>query len=435
MKRSIFYILLVVLISACQPMDIPNPGDKQHIAQVDQSFATELPALWEAINQSYVFWDIDTTDWDARYMRFQQVGADLERRRLEAHGSFRFSDEDKQLLASLFDGLLDHHLAVAIVNPDLQYGQTGYATSVSPGKTEVKKRTGYHRAFSVAEYVPALKSMAKQKTISVDSLLSASTPYVSGWGVMQVSSCLIDSGIPYLHMSSYNINAYLNQGNATTRRAVENFFSQIKRLKKSGKLKGVILDNRGNGGGYLSDLTYVLGLFISDRKTVMLTRTKSGLGKYDYGEWITQYITPNEESNYYVGELDVPYVVLLDCYSISCAEMSASAISALPTGYIIGERSFGGHGVLMTTNTYEQNIYNGPINCGPEDTAGHMVYTTNSCCRIYNAHSKQYEILEGKGILPQLEVALDTMALKQKTADNQLLTAVRYIRQPNAAAK
>ncbi len=108
----------------------------------------------------------------------------------------------------------------------------------------------------------------------------------------------------------------------------------IKEAQSSGKIDGLILDLRGNGGGYLREAINLTGLFIdrgpvvqvqtSDEQSVQLDDTDSG----------TAY--------------DGPLAVLVDKSSASASEIFAGAIKDYGRGIIIGERTFG-KGTVQTT--------------------------------------------------------------------------------------
>ena len=62
--KSIKYLLLsvVLLASACRKdaPELMNPNESRMTSTPSQVFET----FWRAMNNTYVFWDIDPTDWD-----------------------------------------------------------------------------------------------------------------------------------------------------------------------------------------------------------------------------------------------------------------------------------------------------------------------------------------------------------------------------------
>ena len=69
MKKIIILFITAMLFALTSCKDnmtaISNPDSPEYVAEADKSFESEMLALWEGINQSYVFWETDKTDWDA----------------------------------------------------------------------------------------------------------------------------------------------------------------------------------------------------------------------------------------------------------------------------------------------------------------------------------------------------------------------------------
>lgn len=117
----------------------------------------------------------------------------------------------------------------------------------------------------------------------------------------------------------------LNKFAATT---TSEFFEAIKALKASSKLNSLVLDLRGNGGGYLSAAVELADQFLTAYKLVVYT---SGLRaeKKEYNA------TP-------LGELEQgKLVVLIDEGSASASEIVSGAIQDWDRGVVIGRRSYG----------------------------------------------------------------------------------------------
>ena len=89
----------------------------------------------------------------------------------------------------------------------------------------------------------------------------------------------------------------------------------------------------------------------------------------------------------------IPYVVLVNANSISMGEASAQVVKMLPTGYVIGERTFGAHGQLLSLPSYYHDGTFGDKN------GKHYVYTSSMQARFVGE-----ELLEGIGITPDKEI-------------------------------
>ncbi|HAQ18229.1 MAG TPA: peptidase S41 [Prolixibacteraceae bacterium] len=117
----------------------------------------------------------------------------------------------------------------------------------------------------------------------------------------------------------------LNKFSATT---TAEFFDAIKALKATSKLNSLVLDLRGNGGGYLTAATELADQFLSAFKLIVYTQ---GI-----------HAEKKEYSSTALGELEQgKLVVLIDEGSASASEIVAGAIQDWDRGLVIGRRSYG----------------------------------------------------------------------------------------------
>lgn len=117
----------------------------------------------------------------------------------------------------------------------------------------------------------------------------------------------------------------LNKFSATT---TSEFIDAVKALKANFKLSNLVLDLRGNGGGYLNAAVELADQFLTAYKLVVYT---SGL-----------HSEKKEYSASALGELEQgKLVVLIDENSASASEIVAGAIQDWDRGVLIGRRSFG----------------------------------------------------------------------------------------------
>ncbi|MBQ3930290.1 MAG: hypothetical protein II708_05010 [Paludibacteraceae bacterium] len=421
-----FAILLTLTSCKDDFASIQNPAAPNHIAESDKSFETQFLALWEGINQSYVFWDIDAINWDFRRYDLINLGATLDKD--AKRGTLNWdNDNTKWNIAKPFLGLLDHHLVVKIINPyetDAEKREKN-ALYVSPGEIEAYYRDYYHVPVKYADFDKAFKQTVGENRYSDYHFETHTFKDINR--DFYVISALIDGSIPYLHISDYCISMALSELEPTSPviEALEHFFFNIKKLHNEGRLTAIILDNRCNSGGSAIDLEHIIGNYITTPQTAAKTRTKNGLGKYDFGHWKDYNIPPYTANKYYVGDIgQVPYVVLMDVNSKSLAEVSASVVSRCFNSMLIGERTFGAHGNLYTSYTYEQNGYNGSFNI---PGSGHGVYAANSECQLFFKRAGDWGVLEGYGIYPDILCEFDAKLFEMGT-DNQLDRALKYIR-------
>jgi C-terminal processing protease CtpA/Prc len=111
-------------------------------------------------------------------------------------------------------------------------------------------------------------------------------------------------------------------------------------------------------------------------------------------------------------------VVLADCNSASCSELTASLVQLMPQGTFIGERTYGATCPLLPGG--HDILYSGVF--GDYDTYGYYVYTSN-----FDVVTKEYKSLEGIGVTPDIECPLDINDVIEGR-DNQLERALQFIR-------
>ncbi len=115
--------------------------------------------------------------------------------------------------------------------------------------------------------------------------------------------------------------------NRFARNTTQEFDEALVKLKKQG-LQDLILDLRGNGGGYLNTAFTLADEFLDDNKMIVYTEGKRQ-PKEEY--------KATSRGNFQQGNL----VVLIDEGSASASEIVSGAIQDWDRGLIIGRRSFG----------------------------------------------------------------------------------------------
>jgi carboxyl-terminal processing protease len=145
--------------------------------------------------------------------------------------------------------------------------------------------------------------------------------------IASVEGKLLDGGIGYVKINSF--------GEKTGRELKTQLRSMLDQNPR-----GLILDLRGNPGGYLDTAIEVVSQFIPDG-VVMLERFADG-----------------DEKSYQAlsGGLatDIPLVVLIDKGSASASEIVAGAVKDRGRGTLVGETSFG-KGSVQTSKNLEDN--------------------------------------------------------------------------------
>lgn len=127
---------------------------------------------------------------------------------------------------------------------------------------------------------------------------------------------MLDENTGYFKISRFNSNTY------------QEFMQSLTPMVEEQGLQTLVLDLRGNPGGYLEEATEMLSQFFPDGKLLVYTQGRSGQRK-DY------------ESNGR-ARFDIHNVaVLIDEGSASASEIVAGAVQDWDRGWVIGRRSFG----------------------------------------------------------------------------------------------
>lgn len=124
----------------------------------------------------------------------------------------------------------------------------------------------------------------------------------------------------------YQDIAAQNAGDPNYRSTTRDVLKLIRELESEG-IDGLVLDLRGDGGGYLPEATALTGLFIDHGPVVQLRDYTGKLEVLDDPEPAPAY--------------DGPLAVLVDRYSASASEIFAGAIQDYHRGLIIGQTTFG----------------------------------------------------------------------------------------------
>lgn len=220
------------------------------------------------------------------------------------------------------------------------------------------------------------------------------------------------------------------------------FRSALKKLQALGMQK-LVLDLRGNGGGYLSSATELASEFLNKGKLIVYTR--------GVHEPRTDYMA-TDSGLFHNGKL----AVLIDEYSASASEILAGALQDLDRAVIVGRRSFGkglvqqqfgfgdGSAVNLTVaryytpsgrsiqKSYKDGVENYRNEVAERIQKGELFseenYLTDSAFKRATAYhtAKGRKVFSGGGIMPDVFVPADTSGntqLIQELGEAQLFNA------------
>ena len=387
MKQKLLYIALIAtLVIGCRPKgDIYfDPNDPMNMAYT--TYTGQFEAFWRGMNTHYVFWSEDSTDWDAVYKdmlpRFQELDTTY-----ATSGTTPDSATFAGLYAEMTATLRDHHMSIQVLDV-----HTNKPFLFYPGVAEVKQR----------DYVVGQNYSFEAIQTAINGFVSSGLLSSGTWGEMGEQHNFFgirnvdDKKIAYLWISNFQISQALSKEPESEGETayIQNLRSWLDLCIKDENLLGIILDTRCNLGGKVEDLKYVVGSFIGKPLHYADLRYKEGVGRYEYTDWIPAIIdTVAAENRRDLEASNIPYVVLSNAMSISMGEISAAAIKQLPTGCMIGERTFGAHGQIVSNSAL---LHDGSF--GDKDGL-HYVYTSSMQTRF-----RGEEVLEGIGVSPDKSV-------------------------------
>ena len=372
---TIVAILIAICTSCRKEADyMPYIGENGKLAY--STYTEQFEYLWKALSTGYVFWDVDTTDWDAMYERYLPEFQKLDKK-YEQVGYIHIA-ELKQLYSKIVGGMTDHHMIFAVRNlhpaPDDEF----IDLAVIPSKLEFITRDYYiempsDESAGIQDFLQSIESQYSVETHE------SCTVYVSEEGRDVTYHYILfklpdGRKIPYLWQSSAQITPVMHQNDEGTQ-LLDHYFKAIVETPRS-QLAGIILDNRGNGGGYQDDLDYLIGIYLNARTEILKTRYKEGPGRLEHSAWVPYYIDPNKKYHRDITAENIPYVIICDINSASMGEIEPMTIKAvLPTSHTVGERTFGATGPLQPTESIDLH-FGGPFgNASMEN--GHYIYTSS----------------------------------------------------------
>jgi hypothetical protein len=394
------------------------------------------------MNRNYLFWDVDPTDWDAVYdeykPKFDALGVFPPTR----VGTPEFQDATGTAygyFTEMTKNLVDGHFSLAfrastLLPPitfearaasrdnfevyDLFHFMSNWTGESSPSDVPDVNNPNYDFfKGTISKYFNSDDSLDKDH-VSVD--LKMGFPFKLGVGRISHS----DGGfILYYYMGttfSYMVThdtfpdlSPTESNNITAARAIiQRFIDDL----AEDKLRGIIIDLRGNMGGDGRDHAYLWGRMIEKPLAIAYQRTKAGEGRLDYSPWMPYRVLPVPEGETRLKNTGVPIVALVNKFTTSTAEFSTMAIKAMPNGYVIGERTGGASSYLPSFDTkYNGGSFTG----GP--------FWTTAIMAGFETKFIDGNVYEGKGLPVDEEADPEWGDFFGGVKDNRLEKAIRRI--------
>lgn len=199
---------------------------------------------------------------------------------------------------------------------------------------------------------------------------------------------IIEDGIGYIQISSFSDEEVSNK-----------FTEKLNELKNAG-MKKLILDLRGNPGGYLNECVKIASNFIPNGEVITYT-----IDKYN------KKVVSNSVGGDAIG---IPLVVLVDGGSASASEVVTGALRDYQAATIIGTTTFG-KGIVQQLKVL------------PNDMGGLKVTTSKY-------YTPKGENIHGTGITPDIIVEIQKEMTEKnydRSIDPQFKKALEVIKEKN----
>ena len=184
----------------------------------------------------------------------------------------------------------------------------------------LKGKAGSSVVVTVLRLNHQLKEEQKNITINREEIKIKNVPY---FGV-------IENNIGYIQLNSF------------TEKAGAEVHAAFNTLLQKNKIKGIVLDLRGNPGGLLNEAIAVANVFIPRGVEVVTTK---GRTEDNFKKYITEDAPIDTK---------LPMVILADTNSASAAEIIAGTMQDLDRAVIIGQRTYG-KGLVQSTASLPYN--------------------------------------------------------------------------------
>ena len=210
-------------------------------------------------------------------------------------------------------------------------------------------------------------------------------------------------GVPYAGFVADSIG-YIRH-NDFTDGCYDEMRAAVERLRKDGRLKGMILDYRDNGGGSLPEAVKILSMFLPKGTEVITMKGRSEQSKRTYAT----------ESNPVLP--DTPIVVLINDNTASASEIVCGALQDLDRAVLMGQRSFGkglvqtlvplGYNSYLKLTTAKYYIPSGrcvqQINYSEHKADGSAEIIPDSLISEFRTRNGR-KVYDGKGLMPDVKI-------------------------------
>lgn len=385
--------------------------------EATKSYVNQFKAIWTAIDLNYPIWDYERDEyglnWDDVYDEYLSKFARMDSLYKETGDTLSTQLLIPYYYDEIFTKLHDGHLSAVI--KDVYTGKKHKNLGLFNEKlTDYTFRTHqFDLAYSF------IWVSIEDKGIKGHTLLDSKRAYNYSYGHFS-------GDIIYFHFPEFTISDIINKTSKTNKEKEildvwQTWFNKIQELHNKGALKGVILDVRGNLGGYATNYQYFLGALHNDIDQGGIqtgtTRMRYGTGHYDYVQIKGDCVFSTYDATH--ANISAPIIVLADSTSASMAEHTCLAAKKLTNAKVIGTNTFGalaeGWGSIIKNARFTDFGH-----IGDPDLESSTFYIEMPFIAFLTLENK---IIEGRGVEPDVFVARDW----KYSGDNQLERAFEYL--------
>lgn len=389
-KKTRHALLLIAVVAAVLVSAVSCRYQPDVTAEYEapETWADLFDVFWNQMNTGYAFWDLDDpsgTGWDEvydtympRFEKLGKIGEDTYETDIAFRYFFELTDDltDGHFCLFVNDGQdksirLDPALNKLMANLDYTQGQIykfiksydGYGYSLQTDSefttynNYTKERLNYFftetLGKSITEEVPFsnVGNTPITDTDYFEELYYTFTNTGDSEVDLNVLLGYIEGDIVYFGFSSFGFTPWLeDEAVRETGQLLESMINMFHETIKQKDTKGIIIDLRGNAGGYTADLNRLWGAFTNGEDILFSQeRIKNGDNRYDYSGWMDTYLEGDSSSSF---DKNIPIVILTGYESHSCAEATCLLFRALRDYYgydvtFIGESTWGSFGVVI----------------------------------------------------------------------------------------
>ncbi|MEN9444144.1 MAG: hypothetical protein RIS47_1034 [Bacteroidota bacterium] len=220
---------------------------------------------------------------------------------------------------------------------------------------------------------------------------------------------IIDGDIGYIKHTGFMENAALE------------IKSAVRELESKG-VKSLVLDLRGNPGGFLNEAVSIVNLFVEKGVKVVETRGK-------LKTWNATYLTKDEPI-----DTQIPLVLLVNSHSASAAEIVSGALQDLDRGVVLGRRSYGkglvqntlslSYNAMMKVTISKYYIPSGrciqALDYSHRNLDGSVGKVPDSLVSLYHTRNGR-PVYDGGGVLPDILIEKTELHNFTEALDKQLV--------------